>query len=300
MKVQLKEKGCHGPKNQDHPFIFCRQGMYHAYVEGKEGIYCYRSVVLLGDYYYQKCVFQLRGYRRLHSPCVVYFNQMMYLFVAGYKIGEEEKGSEIIVASSENPVKSYTFLKILRKGDHPSVHLTKEGGYLYFNLPDEKDANSVSIYVQKLSNILNLEGEAKCVCRGSGNQEQFDANDLSKGFRLLHPHYFSLYGYHFLFFTVMHEDQSSYIHYRVVRDLKNELMGISFLPEKDDIPYTPFLPSNPYERDYQRLSVAARGDMDFYVFYAAKENGEDIHTMHVAKMFVRLNQVAAYIGKRPI
>lgn len=298
--MRLNIKNCKALCQPD-PYIIKEDNKFYIFTTGEDGVYCYASENLLGDYNDCKIVFSRKGYKEYWAPEVIKIKDTFYMYVSCVKNNSTDcHEQKLIVASSLNILGPYKYendLAIPFSIDANPV-INETGMYMFYSINDyESSKAGTRIVVDKMISPTKLEGNPKVVINPTIKQEIFMKDRFKTGqdwYTIEGACYFYENGIHYLLYSAncyMNEDY--FVGYAYSNSKELDLTKIEFKKYPSDNEFVPLLCKNDFESGTGHNSLI-KHENQWYIVYHGRDLDEenasyDNRSMRIAKLNISKN-----------
>lgn len=294
LKISNYKKNC-----QPDPYILEDENAFYIFTTGVDGVYCYCSKSLIGEYKYKGIVFNREGYKEYWAPAVIKIDGVYYMYVSYMPSEEEDTHTQrLIVASSNNILGPYQFINELTApfsiDAHPVVNET--GMYMFYSLNDYDAVKAgTRIVVDKMISPTEIFGEPKVVVYPTIEQEIFKKNRFKEGqdwYTIEGACYFYEGGIHYLLYSAnCYENEFYFVGYSISNSLEKDLTKIEYFKYPSDSVYAPLLAKNHYESGTGHNTVI-KYENEWYIIYHGRNIEDeklpyDSRTMRIGRLNIQ-------------
>ena len=296
--MKLNILGNH-PLGQPDPFIYKDNNIYYIITSGVEGVHCYKSNKLDGDYVYVGIVFKMPGYHEYWAPSVIKIEDTFYMYVSCRKENEEDPHLEtMMVATCKTAdgiyqVANKKLIKPFSIDSHPV--LNNSGLYLFYSLNNYKAKKAgTRIVVDKLVNPLMMEKKPRVKVNPSIEQEIFMKNRFKENqdwYTIEGACYFRVGDYHYLLYSAnCYQSPYYFVNYAYAKSSEDDIRKIRFKKYPNSKIYKPLLATNEFETSTGHNSIIYENG-NYYIIYHGREKNEvdfvgENRTMRIAKLII--------------
>ena len=286
----LKVKDTEGKYlGQADPYILKSGGKYYIYVTGHDGIYAYKSSLLLSGWEYYGRVLEVPGFKAFWAPSVIELDGKFYMYNSmELTDGQKDKSGHtgaMHVSVSENPLGPFTGTKQILPPFSIDSHIVKnEAGLFLFYSTNRYEGKrcGTCIVVDKMKDPFTPEGNPVLVVEPTLDEEIFERDRFKKG-----EHWHTIEGAFYFkegpWQYVMYsgncfEKPSYYIGYARAKTDETDLTKIHFQKYPDDDTYLPVLKANEFEEGTGHHSLIKEDGIWYAVYHArdyANTSGAD-------------------------
>ena len=283
---------------QPDPFIIEDGNNFYIFTTGVDGVYCYSSSSLLGEYKSEGIVFNKEGYKEYWAPAVIKIEDIYYMYVSYMPIEEEDTHTQrLIVASSSNILGPYVFINELTPPFSIDAHpvINESGMYMFYSLNDYNASKAgTRIVVDKMVSPIKILGEPKVVVYPTIDQEIFKKNRFKDGqdwYTIEGACYFYENNVHYLLYSAnCYENEYYFVGYSISKSAEKDLTKIEYLKYPSSDVYAPLLAKNLYESGTGHNSVLKYND-EWYIVYHGRDIEDeklnyDTRTMRIGKIII--------------
>lgn len=284
--------------NQPDPYIIEADEKYYIFTTGVDGVHCYYSEKLTGDYFYYGIVFSRKGYKEYWAPAVIKIDNVYYLYVSYMNEKEEDVHTQrIIVASSKNITGPYKFLNELAEPFSIDAHpvINDSGMYMFYSINDyDSRLAGTRIVVDKMISPVQLLGNPKVVVEPSIEQEIFMKNRFKEGqdwYTIEGACYFYHNDCHYLLYSAnCYQNEYYFVGYSLSSETELDLTKINFYKQPTSDSYVPLLAKNSFESGTGHNTVIQVNNQ-WYIVYHGRDIEEkcdfDNRSMRIARLIIR-------------
>ncbi len=297
MKIIFDKVG--QPKSQADPFIFFYQDSYYIYATGVDGIHCYKSTKLDGDWQYVGIVFCMEGKMEYWAPCVFEEDGKIYMYYSSMPSDCDDVHQQCIsVAVSQDPQGTFTYICDLLPPFSIDPHVVQSGNqlFMFYSVNDyDHPRAGTYIVVQKMSSPTQMCGEAVLAVRATLDEEIFMRDRFKVGqhwHTLEGAFYFREGDYHYLIYSGnCYQSDYYYLGYATAYTSENDLTKVSFQKYPSDNLYCPLIAKNSEESGTGHNSMI-KVDGKYYCVYHGRDVGthgnglEDNRTARICQVVV--------------
>lgn len=295
MKLKIDDNN---QKCQADPYILEDNNTFYIYTTGVDGVKCYKSNELLGEYIYIGNVFNRKGYKEYWAPAVLKLNDKYYLYVSYMGDDEDDVHTQsLIVAYADKPEGPFQYLNDLTNPFSIDAHpvLNDAGLFMFYSINDyDAEKAGTRIVVDKMISPTQMEGKPRVVVYPSIKEEIFMKDRFKKGqdwYTIEGACYFYEDGYHYLLYSAnCYQNQYYFVGYSVCESKEMDLTKLNYKKYPNDISYVPLLSKNEFESGTGHNSVIKFGGQ-WYIIYHGRDIEEenvsyDNRSMRIAKLMV--------------
>lgn len=279
------------PKAQADPYIISYGNKYYIYATGTNGVQCYVSDKINGEWEYSGLVLETKGEKEFWAPCVYEENGTFYMYYSSVKdTSDDPHDEQIKLAVSASPIGPFTYIKTLLPAFSIDPHVVRnENGLFMFYSVNNYTANRAGTYivVQRMSSPTEMEGVAVPVVVPTIDEEIFMRDRFKEGqhwHTLEGAFYFSENGSHYLIYSGnCWESPYYFLGYAKADTDETDLTKIKFkkMPSADT--YAPIISANGFESGTGHNSVI-KINGQYYVVYHGRDIDESDRTARVCKL----------------
>lgn len=293
--MELKIKGNNHPLGQADPYMISDNGCFYVFATGNEGVHCYKSNELLGEYEYLGIAYKREGFKEYWAPAVIKIEDKYFMYVSDMPVDSSDVHEQAIcVAVADNIEGPYQFSNVLSEPFSIDAHpvINESGMYMFYSINDYEDINAgTRIVVDKMVSPYQLEGNPRVVVAPSIKEEIFMKNRFKEGqdwYTIEGACYFYEDGYHYLLYSAnCYQNQYYFVGYSAVRSNELDLTKLDYKKQPNDFEYHPLLSQNEIESGTGHNTVI-KYNGDWYIVYHGRYLTEvtehDNRTMRIAKL----------------
>lgn len=293
MMINNNEQKC-----QPDPYVLEDGGKFYVFTTGVDGVKCYKSSKLQGEYEYIGIVFNREGFKEYWAPAVIKYQGKYYMYVSYMPSYEEDVHTQkLIVAVASQIDGKYEYLNDLCQpfsiDAHPVINET--GLYMFYSINEyEGDKVGTRIVLDKMISPTKLLGNPKVVVSPSLEEEIYMKNRFKEGqdwYTIEGACYFNEGDYHYLLYSAnCWQNKFYFVGYSMCKSGELDLTKLEFNKYPNDTTYQPLLSKNEFESGTGHNTVIKYND-EWYIVYHGRdveeENEEfDNRSMRIAKLVV--------------
>jgi GH43 family beta-xylosidase len=299
MKLNIVTKN--HPIAQADPFILEFNDEFYIFASAQaeeEGVACYKSSSLMGDYEFLGVVFSLEGHKEYWAPSVIQIGDTFYMYVSTMKKEEEDVHMQTMkVASAKHPAGPYTYLNDLIPPFSIDSHpvLNESGLFLFYSINDyEAEKAGTKIVLDRMISPTQMEGNPKDVVIPSIEEEIFMKNRFREGqdwHTIEGACYFREGDYHYLLYSAnCYQNEYYFVGYSVCKSSETDLTKLEFKKYPNDYTYAPLLSKNEFEGGTGHNTVIKYNGEWYIVYHGRELEGNDVtydnRNMRIGKLIV--------------
>ena len=295
--MKLNILGKH-PNGQGDPYIIEDNGNFYVYATGSEGVHCYKSSSLTGDYEYLGIVFVMEGRKEYWAPAVIKIEDTFYMYVSNMPATSDDVHEQaLLVAKSKKPEGPFVYANQLAAPFSIDAHpaLNESGLYMFYSVNDyEVEKAGTRIIVDKMDNPFKLNGNPVEVVSPSIPEEIFMKDRFKKGqdwYTIEGACYFYESGIHYLLYSAnCYESEFYFVNYATSDSKETDLRNIVYYKQPSADVYKPLLARNDFEEGTGHNSVINYNG-EWYIVYHGREIAQsnqyvENRTMRIGKLVV--------------
>lgn len=281
---------------QADPYIFEHGGKYYIYSTGIDGVHCYESDALFGEWRHVGSVLTVAGQKEFWAPAVIEHDGAFYMYYSSMPEDSYDVHLQRIkVAVSKTPTGKFEFVKDVLPPFSIDAHPVRnaDGLYLFYSI-NRYEGRRVGTYIvcDKMIDIFTPSGAPSAVVVPTLDEEIFEHDRFKKG---EHWHtiegacYFRIGDWHYCMYSGnCYKKDTYHIGYAVCNSKSDRLDKLVFEKHTDNGKYAPLIAANASETSTGHNTVI-ECDGQLYVIYhgrAYSDNVEDEpRTAHACKLF---------------
>ncbi|MBR2460070.1 MAG: family 43 glycosylhydrolase, partial [Clostridia bacterium] len=265
--------------SQPDPFILRDpDGKFYIYVTGADGVHCFVSDSLAGEYTDIGRVFHVDGCKQYWAPSVIFTGGKYYMYVSFMQAEEEDVHMQTMhVAESDSPAGPFhTPTKLIAPFSIDSHVVENESGlFIFYSLNDyEAERAGTYIAVDRMTDPRTVAGTPVAVLRATLDEEIFCRDRFKKGqhwHTLEGAFYFREGNTHYIIYSGnCYESEYYYLGYAVAHGDESDLTKLKFTKYPDESTYAPLISANSFEAGTGHNSVI-KVDNQYYVVYHGRD-----------------------------
>lgn len=309
MRLLVNDKN---QKCQADPYILEDNGFFYVFATSVEGVKCYRSEELTGEYKYLGIVFKKDGYKEYWAPAVIKINNKYYMYVSYMPENEDDTHTQgLIVAKCDEVVGPYEYLNDLALPFSIDAHpvLNDSGLYMFYSINEyEGDKVGTRIVVDKMISPTQLLGKPKVVVVPSLEEEIYMKNRFNEGqdwYTIEGACYFKEGNYHYLLYSAnCWQNKFYFVGYSVCESNELDLTKLVYKKYPNETTYAPILSKNEFESGTGHNSVI-KYNGEWYIVYHGRDLEEenelfDNRSMRIARFLVEDGKIVVLRSQKEI
>lgn len=306
MKLIPFKEGRH-PSQPDPFLIQAHDGKFYLYSTDKDGVHCFCSDTLLGDYKDLGLALQIDGKKEFWAPSVIYTGGKYYIYVSCIDENTDDAHQQAMhVAVSDTPQGPFVNAKFLIEPFSIDSHVVEnEDGLFIFYSINDYDAERAGTYVvvDKMKDPWTVCGNPVPVVRPTLDQEIFEYNRFKPGqhwHTLEGAFYFKEGDYHYVIYSGnCYQREYYYLGYASAKSDETDLTKINFQKQPDENTYAPLIYKNEFEEGTGHNSVIKVGG-EYYAIYHGRDAVPDTRikgdrrTARICRLEVKDGKITAF------